>query len=150
MTPPHLYRGGVTFVVEGNHYDIVMDVGFFTTIRVPTELKGLDLPPYRTKSPEERSLVRAAKDVAMDTLLNRWILVRSYKGERRPKRWPVDIFLDATCHLPEVMVEVEGRQMVDFSAYMNALRDYNFDPSGVPLKHAERSKKSRKGFQKGS
>jgi hypothetical protein len=151
MDPLYLYRGGVTYVVSGNHYDVVLDTGFFLTIRVPVKLKGVELPAMRHRSSEERALAQAAKDAAMGALLSRWVLVGTEKEAHQPRLWQARVFLDAT--VPEehsqVMTDVLGHRMVDFSAYMNAIRSENFDLEAIELRHAEKSKRSRKASPRG-
>lgn len=151
MTSLHLYRGGVTYVVSGNQYDVVVDTGFFQTIRIPVRLRDLELPAHRSRDTNDRVLAQAAKDAAMETLLNRWILVETEKESHQPRVWPAKIFLEAT--VPEehagIMVDVLGDQMVDFSAYMNAIRPEKFSTRAIELRHAEGSRRSRKASSRG-
>ena len=128
-------------------HDIVIDTGFFLTIRVPVQLGGVSLPSLRTQSHSDRSLARAAKDVAMDLLLNRWVIVETVKDAHRPKTWTANLYLDATCSHEEVYKEVLEKPMVNFSSYMNLLRKEGFDSRAIPLTHAETTKRRRKSFQ---
>lgn len=152
MDSLHLYRGGVTYVVSGNQYDVVLDTGFFQTIRVPVRLKDLDLPAIRDRSPEDRRMAQAAKDAAMSILLNRWVLVGTEKDAHQPRVWTARVFLDASVpeDYSEVMTDVLGSPMVDFAAYMRALQEKGFDPRAIELTHAEDSKRSRKASSRSS
>ena len=137
-------------MMGGTLYDVVIDAGFFLTIRIPVELRGVVLPLMRSSSHEERATAQAAKDLAMHVLLNRWLWVETVKDSPHPKTWSVKLYLDATSEREGVMTEVCGSRMVDFSAYMNSLSGDNYDTKKVDLVYASGSERSRKTFQRGS
>ena len=150
MESPHLYRGRVTYVFEGNVYDVVVDTGFFVTVRVPVKLRGLSLPSFRSSSAEDRRLVRAAKDVAMGTLLDKWVFLETFKEESRSsKMWLADIYLQASSSSPELEKEILGTPMVDFSAYMNLLKESSFDTRGVDLTYDQGVPRGREASSRG-
>lgn len=151
MEPPYLYRGAVTYVMEGDRYDVVIDTGFFLTLRVPVKLAGLAIPQLKGQAPGGKSFstAQAAKDLAMQVLLNRWVLVETIKEGKHPRVWAAKIYLDAVSTREGVMKEVQGQQVLDFSAFMNSLRSENFDPRKAGLTYAVRTERSRATFQKG-
>lgn len=86
-----LHRASVRHVVDGDTFDVLLDLGFgqysYTCIR----LKGIDTPELRG---EEKEAGYAAKDRVVELLLNQPVLVRSFPDESFG-RYVADVYLTA-------------------------------------------------------
>ena len=90
------YRGKVTRVVDGDTIDVKIDLGFGITYDIRLRLKGIDTPEiYGPSSKEEYEEGMKAKNLVEKYILDRWVLIKTYK-DRKGKygRYIGDVFFD--------------------------------------------------------
>lgn len=75
------YRARCTKVVDGDTVDLVVDVGFRTTVSGRFRLLGIDTPELNSKDPAERALAVKAKDQVAA-----WL-----KPSQNASEWPVNV-----------------------------------------------------------
>lgn len=81
------YSGNVLRVVDGDTYDLLVDLGFRIQIKIRTRLYGGDT--YEVRG-EERPLGLKAKAFAEEFLEGEELLIRTYKTGKYG-RWLVDL-----------------------------------------------------------
>lgn len=98
------YRGKVIRVVDGDTVVVNVDLGFKICSKIMVRLKQIDTPEiYSPKTPEELVRGRKAKNFVEDMVLNKAIILKTYK-DRTGKygRYLADIMYtaeDNTLHL---------------------------------------------------
>ena len=90
------FKALVLRVVDGDTYDLVVDLGFHVSINVRIRLKGIDTPEiYHASCPAEKEHGMQAKAFAEELVLNRWVTLRSWKGRRgKYGRWLGDLITE--------------------------------------------------------
>ncbi len=94
------YNAIVTHVVDGDTYDLWVDVGFDTARKVRVRLKDFDTPEvYHASCPAEREHGKQAKQFVAELILGKKVLIKTHKDskgrERRGsfRRWLADVYL---------------------------------------------------------
>jgi micrococcal nuclease len=85
------FRAVVTRVVDGDTVDCLADLGFNAYQFVTVRLRNVDTPELRDKDPELRAAAQLAKKFTVSTLLNRPVLVTTYKDATTFGRYVADI-----------------------------------------------------------
>jgi len=89
------YRGTVTRVVDGDTYDLSVDLGFHVSVNIRVRLLGIDTPEiYHPRNEAEHKHGRQAKCFAEGKVLGLPVTIKT-KKDRRGKygRWLADIYL---------------------------------------------------------
>lgn len=93
MSPPELYtyRAAVNRVIDGDTYELLVDLGFFVSIAVRVRLQGANCPELHT--PEGQ----IARDYVVALLAGREVIVRTEKTPVRSfERYVARVFLGDT------------------------------------------------------
>lgn len=90
-----VFRAQCVHVVDGDTYDVILDLGFRQYALVTLRLLGVDTAELSSRVDAERVAARAARDRANELLLGRSILVRSYKDRQTFGRYVAEIWLAA-------------------------------------------------------
>lgn len=75
------YKGKMTYVVDGDTFDVIADLGFFITHKIRVRLKDLDTAEiYRPRNDAELKHGQEARDFIRGLVeLNPEVIVRTYK-----------------------------------------------------------------------
>ena len=74
------YRATIDRVVDGDTFDLVVDVGFYMSLTTRVRLRGVDTP--EVKGPERQDGLRASAYVMERLTPGKVVLIRSYKKGR--------------------------------------------------------------------
>ncbi len=88
-----LFRGRCVGVVDGDTYDVLLDLGFQQYPLIALRLFGVDTPELRSRDEAERAAAREARDRAIDLLLHQDVLVRTYKDRRSFGRYVAEVWV---------------------------------------------------------
>jgi endonuclease YncB( thermonuclease family) len=95
MTPPPMYRGVVKHVVDGDTLDVFVDLGLYQYTYVTVRLDGVDTPEiFGAQAKTEKAAGMAAKARVEELVLNRAVLMRTFKDRTSFGRFVADIFYD--------------------------------------------------------
>jgi len=100
------YTAVVTRVVDGDTYDLTIDLGFHVSVRERIRLRGIDTPEiYHPSCPAEKQHGQQAKAFAESQVLGRQVVLKTYK-DRTGKygRWLGDIILQDGSSLVSLLV----------------------------------------------
>lgn len=87
----YVYRGRCVRVVDGDTYDVLVDLGFGVYHKIRVRLRGVDTPEKYGKNACEKG--REVSEMVDGILMDEEVLVRTYKGERKSfDRWVADVF----------------------------------------------------------
>lgn len=107
MTPAFVYRATIEHVVDGDTYDLIVDLGFRVAVRIRVRLNGVDAPEVRT--PEGRAL----RDELRATLTGAPAVVRTAKSPGdKYGRWLADIQLADRTDLATILLS--SGKVVDY------------------------------------
>lgn len=91
----YTYQGFVNRVVDGDTFDITIDLGFMLSIRHRFRLEGVDTPEiYGRASAVEKEHGRQASEFAKEVLEGKNVMVRSHKEPGIYGRFTATIFVD--------------------------------------------------------
>lgn len=137
---PYLYRAKVIYVVEGNVYDVVVDLGFRVHFRERLSLEGLDVPDLKSGNRLDRNLARGAKDCAMGLLLQKDVFLETFRRHSRQVRWSANIYLPIQkTKVVSSVVHLEGVEYISVCKYMRQLCDWNYDVGRIDIACSEGS-----------
>lgn len=90
MLPQWVYYGMVYKVIDGDTYDIILDLGFSISHKIRVRLKGVDTPEIFGKESSEAG--RVASEYVKKLLQDKHVFVRTYKNAPSTfNRWEADI-----------------------------------------------------------
>lgn len=92
----NVYRGSCKYIVDGDTFDFLVDLGFYTYSYVAVRLLGLDTPELNTDAG------KAAKARAYELILNKPVRLITYKDAQTFGRFVADVFF----HLDGVEVRL--------------------------------------------
>lgn len=95
MKPPYNYKALITNVVDGDTVDARVDLGFTVSVDIRFRLIGIDTPELNSQYELVREKAKQAKQFVIDAVLNKEILIKSYKPDKYG-RWLVDLYTDET------------------------------------------------------
>lgn len=76
----YIYKAFVTYVVDGDTFDAIVDLGFSIKVKQRFRLKDVDTPEtWRPKTESEREHGQRAKDFVIEKLLNKEVTLTSVK-----------------------------------------------------------------------
>jgi micrococcal nuclease len=89
MEPAYQYRASLIRAIDGDTFELAVDVGFKIHNHAIIRLRGIDTPERNT--PEGK----AAQAFAAHALTNaQQIVVRTFKDQQSFARWVADIWID--------------------------------------------------------
>jgi micrococcal nuclease len=88
MEPAYVYRATLSRVVDGDTYELDIDLGFRVHTIIPVRLHGIDV--YERNTPQGIE----ATAFAHKLLSGRELVVQSYKDQMTFARWVGDIWVD--------------------------------------------------------
>jgi endonuclease YncB( thermonuclease family) len=86
VTPGYIYRATGTRVVDGDTFIAAVDLGFRVTYSCIVRLHGINAPE------KNKTGGQSAKAALEQLVLNRRLLLSSYKDERSFERWVCDVW----------------------------------------------------------
>jgi micrococcal nuclease len=109
-------RGQVVSVVDGDTYDVVMDLGFRQYGLVTLRLLGADTPELKAADETLRVRAEAARQRASDLLLLKPVLVRSFKDKQTFGRYVADVWVPDDEALTALHPDLERLRLFDATA----------------------------------
>lgn len=88
MLPAYVYRAKCTRVIDGDTFVAQVDLGFFASIQIRVRLQAVWAPELREEGGPE------ARDFLAALILDKLILVRSFRDVRSFERWVCDAWCD--------------------------------------------------------
>ena len=104
IKPQYTYKASVVKVVDGDTLDVVIDLGFFVSVKQRVRLDGINTPETRTKNLREKELGLKAKQLVKDKVEGKDITVRVYK-KGKFGRYLCDVILEDETILNNLLVE---------------------------------------------
>jgi micrococcal nuclease len=90
--PQITYRGIVKFVYDGDTMDILVDLGLNIYHYLTIRLRGVDTPEMKGVEPAEKKRAEKAKDFVIAAVLNKPVLITTYKDRSTFGRYVADVF----------------------------------------------------------
>jgi micrococcal nuclease len=91
----YIYKATVTYIVDGDTVDVIVDLGFNIFHKVRLRLNGIDTPELRDRDPEKRARGVEARRRVIELLQDREVVIESKKTDKFG-RWLADIYLEST------------------------------------------------------
>lgn len=90
----YVYRAVVKYVYDGDTATVDIDLGFGVWMKSQVlRFYGVDAPEIRTRDAEEKERGRKVKAFVMDKLLNKEVVIKTYKDKKgKYGRWIAEIF----------------------------------------------------------
>lgn len=104
--PVYIYRATAYRVIDGDTWELDVDLGFRVSVRLMCRLQGYSCPELSEVGGPEAAL--AVKEL----LTGRALLIRSYKDRQSFARWVVDVFVWTTAWASVGELLVEGGHAV--------------------------------------
>lgn len=113
-TPAYRYRARFVRVIDGDTYELGIDLGFKAMLVVTVRLRGVDTPEMDTKAGKAAKayVQRLAEQPGEWPLIVETFKDRSGEGVQTFARWVADVWLPDGERLAHVLVEV-GHGKVD-------------------------------------
>lgn len=108
-----VYRGLCVHLVDGDTYDVLVDLGFYQYSLIPIRLRGADTPERNARDPEERVRATAATARASELLHDRPVLMRTYRDRRSFARYVGDVFVQAPAPAPDAPPDPHALGVID-------------------------------------
>lgn len=97
MIRQYIFEGLVDRVIDGDTYDIILDLGFYTTHTIRVRLKGVDTPEVFGKNTSEAGKIASA--YVKDLIENKRVVVQTYKNAPSSfNRWEADVYFNLLIH----------------------------------------------------
>lgn len=93
MKPNYTYRAVVTKVIDGNTFNAIVDLGFYTTIQQTFRLSGVDITPTLTDVEDPRARSKYATKFVSDLIHGKQITIKS-DGIGKYNRWLSIVYID--------------------------------------------------------
>lgn len=111
-TPAYRYRATVHRVVDGDTYELAVDLGFKIGVTLTVRLRGVDCPEMPTRAG------RAAKDFVATVLYAPNgaaipLIVETYRDRQTFARWVADVWLADGRRLADVLLEAGHATVLD-------------------------------------
>ena len=88
MDPSYVYAARVLRVIDGDTYELDVDLGFRVHTRIEGRLRGIDIAERNTETGQD------AIAFVIGTLEGRGVTIQSHKGKRSFARWVVDVWVE--------------------------------------------------------
>lgn len=93
MIRQYIFEGLVDRVVDGDTYDIILDLGFYISHMIRVRLKGVDTPEVYGKNASEEG--RIASEYVKNLIENKRVVVQTYKNAPSSfNRWEADVYFN--------------------------------------------------------
>lgn len=89
-----MYRGICVHVVDGDTFDVLVDLGFLQYRMLTVRLYGADTPELNSPDPQQRDRAKVARDRVRDLMTNQAVLIRTFKDKRSFDRYIADTWLE--------------------------------------------------------
>lgn len=86
------YRAHCQYVVDGDTYDFLIDIGFNKYAYESIRLHGLDTPEIRTYNKKEKKLGYKAKARAEELILDKQVILETFKDKSSFGRYEARVF----------------------------------------------------------
>jgi len=87
------YKAIVKNVVDGDTIDVIIDLGFDSSLKQRLRLVGINAPELHSKVEEERTVANAAKQYLIEILLDRYVIINTEKADAFG-RYLATVYLD--------------------------------------------------------
>ena len=84
----YVRRGKVVYIVDGDTFDMDVDLGFYVTVRIRIRVKGIDAPEMKGITREDALVSKAFLE---QNLLNNQVRIVSTK-QNSFRRWLADVY----------------------------------------------------------
>ncbi len=88
-----IYRGVCTYVVDGDTFDVLCDLGFNDYRYITVRLRGVDTPERNSSDPAERARALDATRYTAVLILGKQIALTTYKDTQTFGRYVADVSL---------------------------------------------------------
>ena len=89
----YIFSGLVNRVIDGDTYDVTLDLGFYVSHRIRVRLKGVDTPEVYGSNASAAG--KAASEYVRKMLEGRSVTVQTYKNAPTTyNRWEADVYFD--------------------------------------------------------
>ncbi len=89
----YIFSGLVSRVIDGDTYDVTLDLGFYVSHRIRVRLKGVDTPEIYGSNASAAG--KTASEYVRQILEGRSVTVQTYKNAPTTyNRWEADIYFD--------------------------------------------------------
>jgi len=93
MIRQYIFEGLVDRVIDGDTYDIILDLGFYISHMIRVRLKGVDTPEVYGKNASEEGKIASA--YVKGLIENKRVVVQTYKNAPSTfNRWEADVYFD--------------------------------------------------------
>lgn len=92
MKKLYFYNAKILNVVDGDTVDALIDLGFKVTITLRLRFNGIDTSELHSSDPELRERANKAKAFVTENLLNKEVVLQTYKADKYG-RYLADIYL---------------------------------------------------------
>ena len=93
MIRQYIFEGLVDRVVDGDTYDIILDLGFYISHLIRVRLKGVDTAEVYGKNASEEGKIASA--YVKELIENKRVVVQTYKNAPSTfNRWEADIYFN--------------------------------------------------------
>ena len=93
MKKQYFYDVMVLNVVDGDTIDCKVDLGFCIFAEMRFRLNGIDTAELHSTDPAKRELAKTAKQFLIDSILNKQVLIQTFKQDKYG-RYLCDVFLN--------------------------------------------------------
>lgn len=92
MIRQYIFEGLVDRVIDGDTYDIILDLGFYISHLIRVRLKGVDTPEVFGKTASEEG--KAASAYVKELIEGKRVVVQTYKNSPSTfNRWEADVYV---------------------------------------------------------
>jgi hypothetical protein len=132
---PYVYHAKVIYVYDATTYELIVDLGFHVHMKAKVKILDLDTPNFHSLDAEEQKRAQFAKKIAVNTLLNRRVLIATEKGKYG--LWNVRMFLPGTTKIESARVLESSTPLINIQQYFEAMSDYGYDQNRVDIAYLE-------------
>jgi micrococcal nuclease len=87
LYPYNTYRAICKEVYDGDTFTMLVDLGFYTYTTIRVRLLNVDTPEMNDKDPVKREAAQAAKDRAVQLLLDKPCIITTLRDKQSFDRW---------------------------------------------------------------
>jgi hypothetical protein len=132
---PYVYHAKVIYVYDATTYEVIVDLGFHVHMKAKIKIKDLDTPGFHSLDTEEQKRAQFAKKIAVNSLLNKHVLIETEKG--KPGIWNVSMFLPGSTKFENARVADSSTPLIDVRKYFEEMSDFGYDQNRVDIVYLE-------------
>ena len=92
MIRQYIFEGLVDRVIDGDTYDIILDLGFYISHMIRVRLKGVDTPEVFGRAASEEGKIASA--YVKDLIEGKRVVVQTHKNSPSTfNRWEADVYV---------------------------------------------------------